>query len=59
MTTTNCQRKPVAHSEWLALRITPELRQAVGDAATARGMTVSGWLRDAMRTICKLQGIEL
>lgn len=58
MTTTDCQRKPVAHSGSLEFRIAPELRQAISEAAAARRMSVSGWLRDAAQTICRLQGIE-
>jgi hypothetical protein len=36
----------------------PELRNAIGEAAAARRMSVSGWLRDAAATIVRLQGIE-
>jgi uncharacterized protein (DUF1778 family) len=58
MTRQDRHASPPAHCDVIALRITPELRKAIGDAAAARRMSVSGWLRDAAATIVRLQGIE-
>jgi hypothetical protein len=45
-------------SDVIAIRITSELRDAIFAAAAKRGMSASVWLRDAAKTICRLQGIE-
>lgn len=51
------QAKPPARSGVMCIRLTPRLLDAIGEAATARGMTASGWMRQAAMTCAMLEGV--
>jgi hypothetical protein len=51
------QRDPSARSEVVKVRLSPNLVDAIGEAARRRGMTISEWLRQAARTVTVLEGI--
>jgi len=51
------QARHTARSSVLALRLSPQLCDAIRKAATARGMTASGWLRQAATTCAMLEGV--
>ena len=57
MTAPNRLRKPPTHSDLLQVRLTPQLRDAIGEAATARGMSASAWVRSACMTVAMLEGV--
>lgn len=50
------QKRSVGRSNTLHVRLEPELCDAVIDAAVARGMTASEWVRQAARTCAMLEG---
>lgn len=49
-------RAPV-QSGLMQVRLSPQLRDAISEAATARGMTASAWMRQAAMTIAMLEGV--
>src|SRR5688572_24986836 len=51
------QTRLVAPSDDLKVRLSPQLRDAISEAATRRGMTASGWLRQAATTCAMLEGV--
>jgi hypothetical protein len=51
------QSRPVARSGLMQVRLSPQLRDAISDAATARGMTASAWVRHAAMTVAMLEGV--
>jgi hypothetical protein len=55
-TTHNRQKRPLVHSNMLRVRLHPQLADAIIDAATARGMTASAWMRHAAITVAMLEG---
>lgn len=57
ITTPNDQAKPSVPSDDLKVRLSPQLRDAISEAAKRRGMTASGWLRQAATTCAMLEGV--
>lgn len=53
----DCQPRPAAQSDVMKVRLSPQLRDAISDAATARGMTASAWMRQAAMTVAMLEGV--
>jgi len=49
-------KRPVVHSNTLRIRLQPQLCDAIIDAAVARGMTASAWMRHAAMTVAMLEG---
>jgi hypothetical protein len=47
----------MVHSNTLRVRLQPQLRDAISDAATARGMSASAWVRSAAMTVARLEGV--
>jgi hypothetical protein len=47
------------HSNALRVRLSPNLRDAIGEAARARGMTVSTWMRHAALTRAMLVASDI
>jgi hypothetical protein len=52
----NDQAKPPARYDAIHVRMSPELLDAIGEAAKQRGMTSSAWLRSAATTFARLEG---
>jgi predicted HicB family RNase H-like nuclease len=50
------EKAPVA-SVVVGLRLSPELHDAVSEAAKHRGMTTSAWLRQSAATCAMLEGV--
>jgi hypothetical protein len=57
MTAPNRHIRAPAQSGLMQVRLTPQLRDAIGEAATARGMSASAWLRNAAMTVAMLEGV--
>jgi len=51
------QASPPVQSNDLKVRLSPQLRDAISEAATARGMTASAWVRQAAMTCAVLEGV--
>lgn len=51
------QVKPPVQSGLMQVRLSRQLRDAIGEAATARGMTASAWVRQAATTCAVLEGV--
>ena len=49
-------KRPVMHSNTLCVRLQPQLCDAIIDAAVARGMNASAWMRHAAMTVAMLEG---
>jgi hypothetical protein len=48
---------PVRYSDVLAIRVAPELREAIQAAAAKRGQKPAEWIRNALWTVLALEGI--
>lgn len=57
MTSEDHQPRPVIASTLIKVRLSPQLRAAIEAAAKARGMTASGWMRQAATTCAMLEGV--
>lgn len=57
MSSRNRHKRPLVHSNTIHLRLSPRLHKAISDAAAARAMTASTWVRQAVITVARLEGI--
>jgi hypothetical protein len=57
MTAHNHSKRPLVHSTTLRVRLHPQLCDGIREAATARGMSASGWMRQAATTVAMLEGV--
>ena len=55
--TADRQKPPTVRSNTLTVRLEPLLADAITDAAVARGMNASEWVRQAARTCAMLEGV--
>lgn len=53
----NSHTKPPVQSGLMQVRLSPQLRDAISEAATARGMSASAWVRQAAMTCAMLEGV--
>ena len=53
----NRHSKTPMQSDAMKVRIKPTLRDAISEAAAARGMSASAWLRHAAMTVAMLEGV--